>query len=120
MRILTSFAALPLAALTLAYCGPSPAGAAPLAPHLKAEPNGSMVSNVHYRHRGVRWYLPIAPSYSAYDYPYYYARGYYPRHIGPGYIYYGYPYAYYGNPYAGYAQPYRYRSVSRRSYRGRY
>jgi BA14K-like protein len=30
---------------------------------------------------------PIAPSYLYYDYPYYYSRGYYPRHIGPGLIY---------------------------------
>jgi BA14K-like protein len=29
---------------------------------------------------------PIVP-YIAYDYPYYYSRGYYPTHIGPGYIY---------------------------------
>lgn len=33
-----------------------------------------------------RIYVPIVP-YTAYDYPYYYSRGYYPRHIGPGYIY---------------------------------
>ncbi len=40
-------------------------------------------------------YLPIAPSYLAYDYPYYYRRGYYPTHIGgPGYVYYGFPYSY--------------------------
>jgi hypothetical protein len=39
--------------------------------------------------------LPIAPSYLAYDYPYYYSRGHYPTHIGgPGYVYYGYPYSY--------------------------
>jgi hypothetical protein len=31
--------------------------------------------------------LPVGPSYIYYDYPYYYARGYYPRHIG-GYVYY--------------------------------
>jgi hypothetical protein len=31
--------------------------------------------------------LPVGPSYIYYDYPYYYARGYYPTHIG-GYIYY--------------------------------
>lgn len=38
-------------------------------------------------YRGVRIHLPIGPSYIYYDYPYYYARGYYPRHIG-GYVYY--------------------------------
>ncbi len=54
----------------------------------------------HHRHRvrrysrGPRFILPIAPSYTAYDYPYYYSRGYYPTHIGPGYIYFGYPYRY--------------------------
>lgn len=44
------------------------------------------------RRRGQRLYLPIAPSYLAYDYPYYYSRGFYPKHIGRGYVYYGYPY----------------------------
>lgn len=43
--------------------------------------------------RGKPLYLPIVP-YSAYDYPYYYRRGHYSTHIGPGYIYYGYPYFY--------------------------
>ena len=45
---------------------------------------------IEIKHRGPRFYLPIAPSYLAYDYPYYYSRGYYPKHIRPGYIYYGY------------------------------
>ena len=36
--------------------------------------------------------LPIAPTYNAFDYPYYYDRGHYPTHIGPGFIYYGYRY----------------------------
>jgi hypothetical protein len=31
----------------------------------------------------------VGPSYIYYDYPYYYARGYYPTHIG-GYVYYPY------------------------------
>jgi hypothetical protein len=48
---------------------------------------------------------PIAPSYLAYDYPYYYSRGHYPTHIGPGYIYYGHPYLY--------SRVYRPRYVSR-------
>ena len=39
---------------------------------------------------GIR--LPAGPSYIYYDYPYYYARGYYPTHIR-GYI--QYPYYYY-------------------------
>ncbi|WP_295556152.1 hypothetical protein [uncultured Hyphomicrobium sp.] len=34
-----------------------------------------------------RIYLPIGPSYTYYDYPYYYSRGHYPTHIG-GYVYY--------------------------------
>ena len=37
--------------------------------------------------RGVRIALPRGPSQIYNDYPYYYARGYYPRHIG-GYTYY--------------------------------
>ena len=39
------------------------------------------------RGRGPRIHLPIGPSYLYYDYPYYYARGHYPTHIG-GYVYY--------------------------------
>jgi hypothetical protein len=47
--------------------------------------------------------LPIAPSYRAYDWPYYFRRGHYPTNIGPGYVYYGFPYTYksnrrYGSP----------------------
>ena len=37
---------------------------------------------IKHRGRGPRIYLPIVP-YIAYDYPYYYSRGYYPTHIGP-------------------------------------
>jgi hypothetical protein len=47
------------------------------------------------RGRGPWPNLPIAPSYRAYDWPYYFNRGHYPMHIGPGYVYYGYPYSYY-------------------------
>ena len=36
--------------------------------------------------RDPRIYLPIAPSYIYYDYPYYYCRGHYPTHIR-GFIY---------------------------------
>ncbi len=39
-----------------------------------------------------RTYLPIAPSYSYYDYPYEYSSGRYPTHIGPGFVYFGHPY----------------------------
>lgn len=45
------------------------------------------------RVRSTKIHLPVGPSYIYYDYPYYYARGYYPTHIG-GYVY--YPYYYYG------------------------
>lgn len=47
------------------------------------------VIEIEYRGRDRRIYLPIGPSYLYYDYPYYYSRGYYPTHIGPGYAYYG-------------------------------
>ena len=58
------------------------------------------VTDIGYRGRKPRAYLPMAPSYLAYDYPYYYSRGYYPTHIGPGYIHHGYLYAYPSRPYA--------------------
>ncbi len=50
------------------------------------------VIEIKRRRRGRRLYLPIGPNYLAYDYPYYYSRGFYPKHIGRGYVYYGYPY----------------------------
>jgi hypothetical protein len=57
------------------------------------------VIEITYRGRsGPRLYLPIVP-YIAYDYPYYYRRGFYPTHIGPGYIYYGHPYSFYSRSY---------------------
>src|ERR1700704_2068798 len=57
------------------------------------------VIEIKDRGRGPQIYLPIAPSYLAYDYPYYYSRGHYPTHIGgPGYVYYGYPYSYRSGP----------------------
>jgi hypothetical protein len=70
------------------------AGAATTAPSFlkqgkSAEKN---LIEVKHRSRSAPLYLPIAPNYLAYDYPYYYSRGHYPTHIGPGYIYYGYPY----------------------------
>jgi hypothetical protein len=48
------------------------------------------VVEIKYRKRSPWFSLPIAPSYLAYDYPYYYSRGHYPTHIPPGYVYYGY------------------------------
>lgn len=57
------------------------------------------VIEVKDRGRVPRTYVPIAPSYRYYDYPYYYSRGYYPIHIRPGFIYYGYPYASYRSHY---------------------
>jgi hypothetical protein len=57
------------------------------------------VIEVKDRGRVPRTYVPIAPSYRYYDYPYYYSRGYYPIHIRPGFIYYGYPYASYRSLY---------------------
>ena len=53
---------------------------------------------IKHRGRGPWPNLPIAPTYRAYDWPYYYSRGHYPTHIGPGYVYYGYPYSYRSNP----------------------
>ncbi len=50
------------------------------------------VIEIKQRGHGRRLYLPIGPNYLAYDYPYYYSRGFYPKHIGRGYVYYGYPY----------------------------
>jgi hypothetical protein len=72
------------------------AHAAPASPSLLKSGESAGKDNVieiKYRRRGPRLYLPIVP-YIAYDYPYYYYRGHYPTHIGPGYIYYGYPYFY--------------------------
>jgi hypothetical protein len=59
------------------------------------------VIEIKHRHRGARIYLPIGPSYLYYDYPYYYSRGYYPRNIGPRYIYY-YPNNYRRDYYTAY------------------
>ena len=42
---------------------------------------------IKHRGGGPRIHLRIGPSYSGYDFPYYYSRGYYPTHIGPGYVY---------------------------------
>ncbi len=60
---------------------------------------GTNVIEIKKRGRGRPLYLPIGPNYLAYDYPYYYRRGFYPKHIGPGYVYYGVPYSYYRKRY---------------------
>jgi hypothetical protein len=70
-------------------------GAAPLAAGASAGQSFSKPdkSARHYglknkrRVRRTKIRLPVGPSYIYYDYPYYYARGYYPAHIG-GYVYY--------------------------------
>jgi hypothetical protein len=41
------------------------------------------------RFQSVKIHLPLGPTSIYYDYPYYYARGHYPTHIG-GYVYYPY------------------------------
>jgi hypothetical protein len=89
------------------------AGMASLAPAAKAAPAGqsllnpgdtakSSVIEIKRRGRGHGhghrpWIVrPIAPSYLYHDYPYYFSRGYYPSHIGPGFIYH-YPVDYEGD-----------------------
>lgn len=70
-------------------------GTAPLANDALAEQSAaahrvsarSYVLEGRRRSRGVRIALPRGPSQIYYDYPYYYARGHYPTHIG-GYVYY--------------------------------
>jgi len=78
--------------LTLGSGGAASAGQSFLKP---GESAANHVIEVKDRGRGAWPNLPIAPSYLAYDYPYYYSRGHYPTHIGgPGYVYYGFPYSY--------------------------
>lgn len=63
------------------------AWAAPsLLPHGDSAGKSDVIS-VSRRGRGPRIKLPIGPAYIYQDYPYYYARGHYPTHIG-GYVYY--------------------------------
>jgi len=68
-------------------------GTAPLANDALARKLRPGVSARNYvlemrrRDRGPRIPLPMGPSSISYDYPYYYARGHYPTHIG-GYVYY--------------------------------
>ncbi|GEM_PF-2363677 len=86
------FASLLIACLlTVSSWAFSPmASAAPAkASVLNAESN---VIKIKRRRHVPRTVFPIAPSYQAYDYPYYYSRGFYPTHIGRGYVYLGYHY----------------------------
>lgn len=99
MRCRSSFACILLACLlAVAILGSTPiANAAPAGPSFLSAGKGLANSVIEIKDRGrvPRTYVPIAPSYRYYDYPYYYSRGYYPTHIRPGFIYYGYPYASY-------------------------
>jgi hypothetical protein len=90
--------------LTAGLVGLAPAANAASAGQSALKPGESARNNVieiKHRGRGPRLYLPIVP-YLAYDYPYYYARGHYSKHIGPGYVYYGYPYRHPGSAYRRY------------------
>ena len=79
--------------LAVGFPGSAPEANAASLPVLKAGDGAkNSVIEIKRRGRGPRLYLPIVP-YLAYDYPYYYRRGFYPTHIGPGYVYYGYPYS---------------------------
>lgn len=51
------------------------------------ERGGNITVPAGYRGHGPRVQLHIGPSYRGFEYPYYYDRGYYSRHIGPGYVY---------------------------------
>lgn len=75
--------------------------AASLVPSFRNPSNGPGSNVIEAKDRdGVpRTYVPIAPSYRYYDYPYYTSRGYYPIHIPPGFIYYGHPYSHYARRY---------------------
>ncbi len=83
--------------LVIGFLGIAPvANAVSVGPSLviPGESPGNNVVQIKTRGRGAQIYLPIAPSYLFYDYPYYYSRGYYPAHIGRGFVYFGYPYSY--------------------------
>jgi hypothetical protein len=104
MKRRKSFASILLAcSLAAAFLGIAPGTNAAPAGSLFPTPGKGLANNVietKDRVRVPRTYVPIAPSYRYYDYPYYYSRGYYPIHIRPGFIYYGYPYAAYRSLYA--------------------
>ena len=88
-KLLPSFVAACLLIAGLGGAGADPASAAPIVPKA-GERARTNVIEIKHRSRSPWFYLPIAPSYLAYDYPYYYSRGHYPTHIAPGYVYYGY------------------------------
>lgn len=109
MRVEIPGSAIVFAAWMIALGGYAPVSAAPIAPplHWRGVAPAPVIEvghrrKYHHRHhrRIVQIYPRIAPSYSAYDFPYYYSRGYYPTHIPPGYFYDGYPYNYGGRPYS--------------------
>lgn len=104
----SSSSILPACLLAAAFLGNAPVTNAAPGSYLPMPGQGlaNTVIEVKDRGRVPRTYVPIAPSYRYYDYPYYYSRGYYPIHIRPGFIYYGYPYA-------------SYRSLHYRRYGGR-
>jgi hypothetical protein len=103
--------------LTVGFLGTaSVANAASFGPSILKPGESARNNNVieiEYRGRGKQLYLPIVP-YIAYDYPYYYRRGFYPTHIGRGYVYYGYPYSYYSRSYYRGPKPLR-RQKARRN-----
>ena len=91
--------------LTVGLGGLAPEAKAASAGQYFMKPNENARNNVieiKHRGRGPWPNLPIAPSYFAYDWPYYYNRGYYPTHIGPGYVHNGYPYYYRSSYYQRY------------------
>jgi hypothetical protein len=103
MRHRSSYTSILLACLlAAAFLGSAPmADAAPAGSSFPVAGQTPAKYTIEVRDRaGIpRTYVPIAPSYRYYDYPYYYSRGHYPIHIRPGFIYYGYPYASYRSLY---------------------
>jgi hypothetical protein len=88
----TLLASVVTACLLIAGLGGASADSASAASIVAKAGEGARTNVIEIKHRsrGPWFYLPIAPSYLAYDYPYYYSRGHYPTHIAPGYVYYGY------------------------------
>jgi hypothetical protein len=87
--------------LAVGFLGTAPVALAASAEKSAAKPGKSARSYVlknKRRSRPPRVHLPVGPSYIYYDYPYYYSRGYYPRHI-VGYVYYPYYGHYYRDNY---------------------
>jgi hypothetical protein len=100
-------------ALGFLFVAPA-ADAASIAPSVRMPDASAGVVEVTYRGRGRRFFLPIAPSYQYYDYPYEYSVGRYPTHIKPGFIYFGRPFSYYSR---SYYSKYGSRRYKPRSYR---